>query len=266
MPELPDVEVFRGYLQSTAMHQPIISVTVVEKAYRLFDDIDPEQFIDELTGRAFTETHRHGKHLLVATDGRWVALHFGMTGFLKYYKREATAPDHVRVRFDFTNGYRLAYDCQRLLGHVSLTDGPEAYIAEKELGPDALRISPDAFRERFARRRGMVKTALMDQSLIAGVGNVYADEVLYQAGFHPESKVPNLVDEQLQTLYSTMNAVLETTIDAGADPASFPNGFLTPMRRDGGAGTNCPHCGGEIEKTKVGGRTTYYCPRHQQQL
>jgi formamidopyrimidine-DNA glycosylase len=106
----------------------------------------------------------------------------------------------------------------------------------------------------------MIKSALMDQSLMAGIGNVYSDEILFQVGLHPRAPVKELGEGEREELYRTVTEVLETAIDRQAKPEEFPAGYLTPHRHDGG---KCPQCGGEVQRVKVAGRGAYYCPCRQ---
>ncbi|MBD3274123.1 MAG: DNA-(apurinic or apyrimidinic site) lyase, partial [Candidatus Marinimicrobia bacterium] len=185
MPELPDVEVFRQYLDSTALYQKVSGVEIRKE--RLLEDISPGDFKKAVEGSEFSASHRHGKHLFAQLNsGSAVVLHFGMTGKLKYYKEPADEPDHARVVFHFDNGYQLGYDNMRMLGKVALTEDIDDYIARQDLGPDAGRIRIEEFKDLLASKRGMIKSAFMDQSLMAGMGNIFSDETLFQAGIHPK--------------------------------------------------------------------------------
>lgn len=259
MPELPDVEIFKRYLDSTALHQPVERAEV--KSRTILDGVEARQVQSALENRQLTETRRHGKYLLVRLDeGEWLTLHFGMTGGLQYFKNPERDPLHDRLLISFDNGYHLAFDCQRMLGSVGLVDSPEELIERKDLGPDALELDRPAFHERLQGRRGMVKPALMNQRIIAGIGNVYSDEILFQARYHPKTAVKDLNTTALDALFDAMREVLQTAIDCRADPDRFPDSYLLPHRGEGGP---CPVCGGEIEKVKVSGRGTYYCPACQ---
>lgn len=256
MPELPDVEVFRQYFKQTALHQPLTAVTVADE--RVLDDIRPEDLSRGVKGRSFVDARRHGKHLFgQLSDGGWIMFHFGMTGFFKYFKKEDSAPGHPRLVFEFENDYRLAWDCQRMIGRVGLVEDPETFVAESDLGPDALEIPRDMFLDRLAGKRGMIKTALMDQSLLAGVGNVYSDDILFQCRLHPKTAVDHVSESDRKRIIDAMGDVLETAISAKVDPAEMPDRLLTAHR---GGDDQCPNCGGQLEKVKVSGRNGWYCP------
>jgi formamidopyrimidine-DNA glycosylase len=260
MPELPDVEVYKRYVDSTALHQPIEAADVPEA--RLLDGTSVDAFREALCGASFEATRRHGKHLFVrcSTD-RWVGLHFGMSGEPTYYKRDGTPPDYEYARVDFENGYRLGVVMPRKLGRIRLLDDPDAFIAANDLGPDALDLDLDTFQERLSDRRGMIKSALMDQSVIAGLGNVYTDEVLFQAGVHPKTKVQDLDAKALRSLFDAMHDVLKATIDCQADPEQMPaDRFMLPHRQ---GDQKDPYSGADLEKITVSGRTGFYSPARQ---
>lgn len=260
MPELPDVEVFRQYFDSTSLNKTVTNVNV--KNTKILEDVSVKTLEKRLTNRVFTETDRHGKNMFVHVDDKfWLLFHFGMTGELKYFRDMDEDPQHDRLLFTFDNGYHLAYDCQRMIGHVRLIDDKDKYIQQKELGPDALEVNLSTFKDIIGSKRGGIKSALMDQNTIAGIGNEYSDEILFQVGLHPKKKVTDLGDDSLKEIYNAMIEVLHTAIDAQVDLSQFPDSYLLPHREKGGT---CPLNGGKIQQIKVIGRTAYYCPDHQQ--
>ncbi|MFO7958876.1 MAG: DNA-formamidopyrimidine glycosylase family protein [Candidatus Brocadiia bacterium] len=259
MPELPDVEAMRRYLEATSLHQKVEGVEVRDDY--VLKGVTPPDLREALVGREFRSTVRHGKNMLVELDEPpWLRLHFGMTGNLNYHRGEAPGLEHVRVLLRFSGGYRLAYLCQRKLGRISLPESPEAFVQEQGLGPDALSVDFDDFRRIMDGRRGRLKSALMNQHIIAGLGNVYADEALFQARLHPLRTVDSLSERRLEALHHAMRDVLRTSIARGSDARDLPAGYLLHRR---GEGEDCPRCGGTIERVKVNQRSTYFCPRCQ---
>jgi formamidopyrimidine-DNA glycosylase len=258
LPELPDVETFKRYLDATSLHQRIEKIRVYDR--QILKGISTRQLKEVLEGYSFQSTLRHGKYLFVKTENdTWLVLHFGMTGFLKYFKDPDKEPPHSRVVVDFFNGYHLSYDSQRKLGMVTLTKDVGKFIKVNRLGPDALE--PDFDFARFkciiGEKRRTVKSALMNQSLVAGIGNVYSDEILFQAQIHPKTTIRQLDEKKLKKMFRTMKRVLKVATDAKADPENFPDSYLTPYRN---ADAKCPKCGKCIQRTKVFGRTAYWCP------
>ena len=261
MPELPDVEALRQYLQATSLHQEIAEVDL--RANALLEETKPARLAGELVGRSFESTCRHGKYLFVALDdGDWLVLHFGMTGDLQYFKDIDQDPEYDRLLIGFANGYHLAYIAPRKLGEVDVIGAPEQLIEDRGLGPDVKdpEFTLDTFKRLLSSRRGMIKTALMDQKLMAGIGNVYSDEILFQAQVHPRTKVKDLAEEKLEEVYQTMHEVLDTAIDRQAKPSRFPDSYLTPHHHQDGI---CPLCGEPVRRVMVGGRSAYYCPNRQ---
>lgn len=156
-------------------------------------------------------------------DG-WLVMHFGMTGFLKHYAPPDAAPPHTRMLINFTDGSRLAYDDQRMFGRIALIRDVDAFVAKRGLGPDPVEGALDSadFKVRVGKRRGAVKTVLLNQRVIAGIGNLYADEILFQARLHPAVRVDRLDDRSLRDSYGATRRVLTRAIRARADVGKLP--------------------------------------------
>ncbi|UFS71160.1 hypothetical protein LPW11_02960 [Geomonas sp. RF6] len=259
MPELPDVETFRRYFDSTALKQKISAVEV--KRAGVLDGILPEELQKALVGRSFLSTRRHGKVLFAQTDGDlWLTVHFGMTGYFRYFRDLSEEPPHDRCLITFANGAHLAYDNRRMIGRIGLTPSPEEYVRRHDLGPDALTVDEKTFRSRLATRSGRIKQILMDQDLVAGIGNEYADEILFQSKIHPETKVGSLTDGNWRELYRASAMVLDKAVASEADTEKMPHSFLLPHRMKKG---ECPRCSSPLQHLKSGGRTAYFCPTCQ---
>lgn len=253
MPELPDIHAFADYLESTALHKTIAHTHVDETVLKHGTTV--QAVAGAATGNAMEQTRTHGKLLFARVEKKWLVFHFGMTGHFGY-ARTPQDPDHTHADFELENGFHFSYIAPRKLGFVDLTDDVDAYVNEKKLGEDALRVSADRFVELMQNRRGGVKSALMDQSLIAGVGNVYADEILFQAGIHPKSQVKSIDKDTLRTLHGVMQRVLKEAAKRQADPSQFPDSWLIPHREEGAA---CPKCTGKVQRIEVNGRGTFVC-------
>jgi formamidopyrimidine-DNA glycosylase len=261
MPELPDVVGFQRYLDSTSLHQKIVRIRVSDR--RILDDISSRRLSQHLVGRALGETTRHGKYLFAkAGEEGWLVLHFGMTGSLANYGGGERAPEYARVTLDFENGRHLAYINKRMLGKVGFTPDVAAYVEAQRLGIDALSedLSGTKFSELLEGRTGPIKARLMDQSLLAGVGNIYSDEILFQARLHPETDTSDLGRDDVKKLYRIMRRVLRVAADKGGDISTFPKGYFLPSREKGAP---CPRCDGEVKKIVVVGRSGYFCPQCQ---
>lgn len=261
MPELPDVAGFERYLDATGLHRRIERTSVTDE--RILDGLPAQGLGRRLAGAALESTRRHGKSLFVRTSrDLWLVLHFGMTGELAYYGEDGETPRHAKVVWTFENGAHLVYQSRRLLGRVTLTDDPEAFVEQQELGPDALceALTADRFAELLSGRRGRLQGTFTDQSVLAGIGNVWVDEVLFQAGLDPRVRVDELDEDDVARLYRVIRRVLRVSARHGADPAKLPRGYLVPRRE---ADAPCPRCRHPIAKTTLGGRATYSCPRCQ---
>ena len=265
MPELPDVENYKRYLDRHARQQVISGIAVADD--RLLGKLSPTRLRRRVVGAQLVSSRRHGKHLLAALDtGGWMTFHFGMTGALAYVEASAEPPPYARLSLAFSNGRSLAFTDPRKLGRVGLADDADRFIAEENLGPDALdpKLSLARFRDIVAGGRGNAKSLLMDQSRIAGIGNIYADEILFQARIHPEKPLRRLTSPEVARLHADLRRVPKIAIARGAGSESFidklPASYLLRHRRKG---DRCPRCGGPIETLRMAGRTSYFCPRCQ---
>jgi formamidopyrimidine-DNA glycosylase len=183
-----------------------------------------------------------------------------MTGFLSYYKGEDD-PEYSQLLLRFQNGYSLAYINKRMLGRIGLVEDIAAYVEEESLGPDALKLNKDEFASIVQGGRGSIKSTLMNQNRISGLGNVYVDEILYAAGIHPRHACGELSGKQIDGIFASMRKVVEQSIEAKADPNKMPPEFLLPHREEGAP---CPACGGKVKKITISGRSTYFCPSCQE--
>lgn len=259
MPELPEVETFKRYLDSTSLHQRITGVEVRD-AYVL-KRVSPRELARRLKGGRFENSHRHGKHLFVcAGDELWLRLHFGMTGSLQYLKRDEETPRTARVLLSFANNRRLAFDDQRKFGEIELIKGVDEFLQTRGLGPDALGISLSQFKAILGKHRGTVKAILLNQQLIAGIGNLYADEILFRARMHPATQAARLSDKDLRRLFHAMHHVLEKAIALKTDFNRLPKSWLLTHRGKVG---RCPRCARALKSATIGGRTSWFCAHCQ---
>lgn len=262
MPELPDVQVFKQLLDKNALGKRVAKTQV--RSPELLEGTTAATLERRLKRRRLTRSARHGKFLFarIGGEGSWLVLHFGMAGFLKFFTNRSQVPKHTQLLLQFTNGAQLAYDCRRKLGEIGLAKSIGGFVRNRELGIDPFdpKFKLAAFREILSDSRGTVKSMLMDQSRLAGIGNVYSDEILFRCGIHPKTKANELSSRNERRLFKAVKAVLRTAIRCKADPARFPNSYLLPHREKNG---QCPRCGRKLRQIKVGGRTTFYCAKDQ---
>lgn len=261
MPELPDIEANAVDLRERALGRTIQRIALHDP--QRLRGSNPQDLEAALTGYAIDKVARHGKVLFLTISCGWkLVVHFGMTGHLVPLDDGTQEPAHCRLHLLFQDGGGLAFTDQRRLGWVELTDDPAYYLRSQDLGPDVLDLDAETFARRVGGKRGQLKTALMDQSVVAGLGNVWTDEVLFQAGLRPDVKAHALSPERLRTLHATIRRVLPAAVEQGADRALLSGSFLTPQR--GRKEPTCPTCGRALETPKVAGRTAYLCPNCQQ--
>jgi formamidopyrimidine-DNA glycosylase len=257
MPELPEVEMARRYLERTSLRLAIKRAQIRDA--RILGGVEAARLEDALTGREIKSTYRHGKRLFLELDGDlWLAIHLGMSGDFAYFGPMRKEPRHIRLLISFENGCHLAFIDPRLFGEVSLTEDPERFLKEKKIGPDALQLDLAGFLEIMGSRRGIIKGALLDQHLLAGLGNLYSDESLFAAGICPQGR--GLSQQRLKGLLQSVQEVLRTAIDCEADLRELPSSYLIPNRYPGG---RCPRDGCLLARARIAGRTTYFCPEHQ---
>jgi formamidopyrimidine-DNA glycosylase len=257
MPELPDIELYRRQLDEHARGRTLQSVAIRDA--RVVQQ-SADELAKHLRGRRIEGGRRHGKNLFVLlNDGHALLMHFGMTGTLGYAGEDTPLEDDDAVVFDLDDGQRMTYRSRRKLGKVLWVAEPDDYLAAQHIGPDALELREREIVQRLGDGGGL-KAALMDQGRLAGLGNVYTDEALFQAGLHPRRMLRSLDDEYRLALAKTIRQVLEVAIEHDGDRRRLPPDWLTPHRRKG---AKCPRCGTPLETGQVGGRTTFWCPREQ---
>jgi formamidopyrimidine-DNA glycosylase len=259
MPELPEVETYRRYLEANVLGRQIAVVPHIDNS--MVRHADPLALVAQLEGSHISSTHRHGKLLFAnLSRGGHLVMHFGMTGDLKCHP-PGEEPRHARLVLDFETGDSMTYVCQRKFGYLSLADDPEEFVSALGWGPDALNgLDETVFAAGLASTRTPIKAVLMDQRRWAGIGNLYADEALFQAHIAPTVPGNELGPRRRRRLFSAIKEVLRTAVSRGANFDAYPDGYLLTARVPNAP---CTNCGASLSATKVGGRTTIYCPRCQ---
>ena len=260
VPELPDVEAVVRALRRQAVGRRIRAARVFSPS--TIRSPGPRAFARRVRGRTIRAVGRRGKYLLINLDHRWMMVaHLRMTGDFVVAVRGTPRPPHARVVFPL-DGRELRFVDQRRFGHIDLVDitRPGALAAWKglrQLGEEPLdpAFTLARFREILRGRRGALKPLLLRQDLIAGIGNIYADEILFQARLRPDRPVPSLRPAQLTRLYRAIRAVLGRAVER-LSRYGRSEGDLSAVRGKGGA---CPRCGRTLRTARIGGRTAYYC-------
>ncbi len=258
MPELPEVSYSKKYVDATALHKKIKKLDFLEADKIL--QVSQKDLEKSLVDTEFTESERLGKYLfLKSSGGKFLVFHFGMTGKFDS-SQEEEPPDYTRFYISFSDSSKLFFICPRKLGKIYLTEGVEDFRQSHSIGKDALELSEEEFLELLEKKRGSIKGALTDQSLLAGIGNMYADEILFQCGIHPKTNAQDLEKEKIRKIFKKMTEVLNTVTESKTSDSGLPSGYLTRNREEG---ADCPNCDGNVEMIKVSGRSTYYCPSCQ---
>lgn len=249
MPELPEAERARLLIEGRALGRRIAAVddhdTYVSRPHA------PGEIADALVGRELVAAHRRGKSMWVESsgDGPILGLHLGMAGHI-VVDEEPAPRGWDRFRIEFEDGGSLALRDKRRLGRARLEPNLDA------VGPDAADITRDEFRERVGRGSAPIKARLMDQAVMAGVGNLLADEILWRARLAPQHPAGDLSVAELDALRREVRATVRSAIRRGG----AHTGDLMAERQVGG---HCPRCGTELARARVGGRTTFWCPQEQ---
>ena len=247
MPELPEAERARRQVERVLGRR---IVAVDDRDTYVCRPHAPGEIAAALTGRRLTAAHRRGKFMWAQSDqdGPELGLHLGMAGRI-----DVDEPPHERwdrFALEFEGGGRLALHDRRRLSRTVIE--PDF----SHVGPDAGEVSREEFRRRIGRGTAPLKARLLDQGAIAGIGNLLADEILWQARLSPLRSCDELTEEELDELRRATRRAIRNAIRRGG----AHTGTLNPERRRGG---RCPHCGAELERGTVGGRTTYWCRADQ---
>jgi len=266
MPELPDLEVIKEFLQAHVIGREIAEVEVVRPI--VVRNLAGGDFASRLTGQRIEQVSRRGKSLILTLDsGDYLVIHPMLAGRLHHAPRRERRLRKTFVILRLADGMDLRYTDARSMGKVYLTDDLAEVPGLGDLGPEALdpNLTLDVFRERLRKYRGEIKGILTRQSFVAGIGNAYADEICWRAGIYPFRKRPRLSDEEIERLYGAMHEVLNEAIatlreQVGADIHVEIRDFLKVHRK---GGQPCPRCGTTISEIKARQRLTNFCRQCQ---
>jgi len=290
MPELPEVEVTRRRIAPLLVGRRIDSVRTTSDSYLFLTH--PERLRRRLRGRTVTALHRRGKYLVAELDdGGQLVVHLGMTGqlfsaaatsvrLLSATARAALDPEqqadfrpdaHTHLRLAFEDGGHPVYlRDTRKFGKVLLLSRGERHPRLERLGVDALEIQGAALFRTTRRRTVAIKNLLLDQSAVAGIGNIYADEALFLAGVRPTRRACRVTRRECEAIADAVRRVLRRSIETGGSSISdyvAPDGsdgeYQSERRVYARTGSACGACGASIKRTVLGQRGTHYCPRCQ---
>ncbi len=275
MPELPEIETIRRGLVETVLDRPILSVAARGKVVK----DGSAAFGAALEGRRFTGLERRGKMLIFSLSRKrsdrtahYLLARLGMTGRLLYAgKGETEGGKHCFMVIRF-RGASLSYCDPRQFGSLRVVDAAGLERRLQEFGPEPLdkKFTPGVLRRVLAGSRTSIKALLLDQKRIAGIGNIYADEVLFASGVDPRRRADSLTRAEADRLHGNIKRILRraivergTTVSDYVDAAGRRGGYQRFLRVYGRAGKECPVCGGTVQRLQVAGRGTHYCPKCQ---
>ena len=258
MPELPEVEMVRRYVAQCCKGRIITNPKVWDNG--ILAGVKAGDLVRSVRGKKIIGAARHGKQLFIDLDDGLLTVHLGMTGDLTLLEERERLPPHARITLGFEDGTRLAYDDPRKFGAIGLARSIPVFVTEHRLGPDALKISLEEFVERARPSRRAIKAVILDQHVLAGVGNLYADEALFQAKVHPMAPANMLSASDLEEVHAKVRRALRASIKVSTDFSKLPGDFLLRSRV---VGAPCRKGHDSLQALKVGGRTTIYCPSCQ---
>jgi formamidopyrimidine-DNA glycosylase len=265
MPELPELEVVREVLTRRLAGQQVVAVTVAPKGGPIVvRDLTGRGFVECLTGAEIQSIARRGKFLLftLSPSSLTLAVNPKLTGRFQLCSPGAKKAGPVHVTLHFRQPEKeLRYIDQKIMGQLYLTDDLTLIPTFAEMGPDALKISPEDFRQRLHAHRGEIKGILIRAPFVAGIGNAYVDEILWQARLHPYRKRTTLTPAEIDRLYEAVQATLREAIakvreEMGDDIHLKPRAFFAVHMRSGQA---CPRCGTTISAITANQRVTNFC-------
>jgi formamidopyrimidine-DNA glycosylase len=270
MPELPEVETIARGLHASLVGRTITGLTVRWARSIAYPAVG--QFQEQIAGRRVTSTSRRGKYVVLELDRGCLLFHLKMSGRLYVVPAGQPMEKHEHTTFDLDDGRQLRFWDVRKFGRVYLVDRPEQVTGD--LGPEPLAddLTLGEFRRRLAGRTGRLKSLLLNQAFLAGLGNIYADEVLFQAGLHPLRTARSLTLAEEERLYEAIRNVLRQAV-ADQGTTLGDGGYVDAQGRAGEyqeriavyarTAEPCVCCQTPIERLVIGGRSSHFCPRCQ---
>ncbi|MBE0431784.1 MAG: bifunctional DNA-formamidopyrimidine glycosylase/DNA-(apurinic or apyrimidinic site) lyase [Dehalococcoidia bacterium] len=267
MPELPEVETIKNELAPSVVGHSLTGVAIFDEKLVAVGSL--EEVHRELIGRKIESLKRRGKYLIFElSSGRSLIMHLRMTGSLLLNPREVDR--YARAVFDISGEHRVVFSDRRRLGRIWLVNDADTTVGK--LGPEPFDegYSAEILGQSLSRHRIPVKSVLLDQHIVAGIGNMYADEALFAAGIHPSRRAHSLSRKEVRTLHNCIRAVLEAAINckgASVDTYVRPEGELGTAHCDFKVahrrGQPCPACGATIQWIKIQNRGSCFCPKCQ---
>lgn len=271
MPELPEVETVKKQLNNHLKNKKIISIKI--NYPRIFENQDIEKISEEIKNETINEIQRKGKWLIYVLDNYYLLSHLRMEGKYLYRKLNDNIEKHELVIFNINNEFELRYRDTRKFGRMYLIKKEDItkpnHLTKLGKEPWDKDLTPSYLKEKFKNKTLPIKSVLLDQSIITGIGNIYADEILFLSKINPHKKAEYLEEKELTSIIDNTKKVLELAIEKGGTTirtytseegvhGTFQDNLLVH-----GVKGNCKVCSEKIIIDKIGGRSTYYCPKCQ---
>lgn len=272
MPELPEVETVRKTLSTLILNKEIRDIDIFYS--KIIRNIEPTEFIKKLTGKKIDSIDRYGKYLIFNLDDLSLISHLRMEG--KYFIKNADQPKekHEHIIFYFTDGETLRYHDTRKFGTMDLVNKSTVFKNSPvtKLGPEPFEkeMTVSYLMKKLSKKTIAIKSSLLDQTIMTGLGNIYVDEVLFLTKLHPETKSNSITKQQAKKIIENSKKVLNkaiklggTTIRSYTSSLGVTGRFQNELNVHTKQGEPCPICQTTIDKIKVNGRGTYYCKKCQ---
>ena len=270
MPELPEVQSVANYIKPLLLHQTITTIEPLNNFTKVFNTHSPDKIIELVSGQRINNVLRRGKYIIIDLDQGFLCIHLRMTGQLQTQLTSQDNKKHFTAKISIQNGKELYFKDYRKFGRFYFYESLD--VIENKLGCEPLSSSFDLLYllKGLKKSRGMVKPRLLDQSFIAGLGNIYVDESLWQARIHPCKISMDISNQKIKRLWRAIPTILQSAIDFNGTTIinfSYGNklsgGFKKYLNVFGKGGSPCPRCSVKLKKIFVVQRGTHYCPKCQ---
>lgn len=270
MPELPEVETIRRGLCKNTLGLKIMDVTILLPK---IINTTPTRFRNTVIGKTIIDAKRRAKVIIITLSNDYsLVIHLKISGQLLYLPKTAPIKKHTHVIFNLNNKYQLRFWDQRQFGYVKMFEKLDMvkFINDMKFGPEPLEkaFTLNCFRELLKNRsNGRIKPLLMDQTFISGIGNLYADEILFYARVHPLRKPSSLTDAEINKIYQGIKKILNlaikkrgSSVELYVDVEGKPGGYVPYIKAYDREGESCLRCRTLIKRIKIGSRSAYFCP------
>jgi formamidopyrimidine-DNA glycosylase len=265
MPELPEITLLARQMKDELVGKTIVGVTVLQPKIL---NVPQDSFCEALNGARLIDVRHHGKWITVETTQGWLMLSLGMGGEILLFADDRQFPEKRQLVLTFRDGTHIVVSFW-WFGYAHYAEHPEDHAMTAKLGPNALDLTLDEFRALLRGRRGGIKSFLLNQGHIAGIGNVYVQDPLFRARIHPLRKIDTLTDDEIAALWRALQDTLQGSIDLGGSAWE-----MDLYGKKGGWSEEqmvvayqeskpCPRCGTAVEKIRTGSTSTFVCPQCQ---